>query len=167
METRRRSKYARSGNKRAQFFCERFCFFERAIYEHKTFAILQGALPGNRLTCSAARAEDHYSQIAHIHRELTANGAQESPAVCIRANQFLIANPNCVYRAAAMREFIGFVDLPEGRDLVRHSQINSDKIELAEGEKRRSQFVSANVKARVLHVDFARAQGGVLHSRRK
>jgi hypothetical protein len=57
--------------------------------------------------------------------------------------------------------------LRERRDFVRNGQIDSNEIEFAQQPQRRSQLIGTNVKPRVLHVDLARAQGGVLHLRRK
>ena len=48
-----------------------------------------------------------------------------------------------------------------------HGQIDSDEVELAQKSQRGSQFIRSNMKARVLHVDVALLEGGVLDLRRE
>ena len=66
-----------------QLFRKRLRFFVSAIDQDKAFAILERALPGNCMACPAAGADKHHPQIAHIDREFTADGPQESFAVSI------------------------------------------------------------------------------------
>ena len=81
-----------------------------------------------------------HSKIAQIDRELAADGAQESFAISIRSDQFLIANTNRVYGSCATCGFIRLIDLPEARDFVRHRQVHSYEVEIS--QKRRADLNS-------------------------
>src|SRR6266542_4316643 len=122
---------------------------------------------GMRTSRSASGADYEHSKIAQIDRELAADGAQESFAISIRSDQFLIANANCVYGSYATRRFIRLVDLRETRDFVRHRQIHSREIQISQKTQSRAQFVRADMKTSVLGVDFTGAQGGILYVWRK
>ena len=74
---------------------------------------------------------------------------------------------NRVHCTATACRFISDVNLREPRDFVRHGEIDPNKIKLMQKMQRGSQFIRADVKPCVLHVDLERAQRRVLHLRRK
>jgi hypothetical protein len=48
---------------------------------------------------------------------------------------------------------------------VRHGQVHSHEIQISQKAQSRSQFIRSDMKTRVLGVDLAGAQGGILHFR--
>src|SRR6266498_5295837 len=80
-EARRGTKHPRSGKVRPQPLRKRLCFSVSAIDKDEAFTILERALPGNCMTCSATRSKNHHPQITHIDREFAADGSQESFAI--------------------------------------------------------------------------------------
>jgi hypothetical protein len=63
--------------------------------------------------------------------------------------------------------FVRLIDLRVGSDLVGDGDVNSNEVESAQKQQRRSQLVGANVKAAILHVDVAYTERRILHLRRK
>ena len=109
----------------------------------------------------------HHAQIAQIDRELLANRARESFAVGVEAAQFAIVDLDRVDRANALRAFFEIINKLERGDFVRNGQVHADEIQIAYELERLAQFAWRNLKARVLHVDLAMLERGVLHLRRE
>src|SRR5438046_5202049 len=72
-QARARTKHTWPSKIWPQPLSERGCFCQSAIDKNKAFAILERTLPGDGVPRSAAGANNHYPQIAHLDREFVAN----------------------------------------------------------------------------------------------
>ena len=163
LQTRHRPKNFGTHKKIAQLISKLLRFFERAIRNNQPLGIFFRALERNR-TGRAACSKNHHAKIAQIDRKHFADRARESAAVGIETAQFATFDLDDIGSADAPYVFVGNIKETERRNFMRDSEVNAHEFWFANEIDRFAEFVRRNLKTRILHVDLAMPQRGVLHS---
>jgi len=145
---------------------DRIRFFQCAIDENETFAVLKRALPRNSASRSAAGAKLTLLARSRRSTENSARMARRNPRRQYSSQRVSCREGESCSRSHAAGKFICLIDLREPRDFVRHGQVHSSKSKFR--KKRRADLNSFVVYENVrMRVNLAGSQGGILHLRRE
>ena len=138
--------------------------FKIPVGDNEAVAIFLCALQSDSSSGSTS-TENHDAQITKIDRKFLPNRASKSLPIGVVTVKFRVNQFNGVNRPNPPGMVIDSLHEFAARYLVWCGQVHADKVRLTDHFERALQFFRQNLEARVLHVDFARLQGRVLHLR--